>query len=56
LLRFRPRTLHSGIGTVREDRFKATYDMLVQHGLIDPKVDWRKTFTMQFVQGLHVMP
>lgn len=46
----------SGIGTMREARFKATYDMLVQHGLLDPKVDWRKTFTMQFVQGLHVMP
>jgi len=46
----------SGIGTMREARFKATYDMLVEHGLLDPKVDWRKTFTMQFVQDLHVMP
>ena len=45
-----------GIGTMREDRFKATYDMLVQHKLLDPKVDWRKTFTTQFVKDLKVMP
>jgi NitT/TauT family transport system substrate-binding protein len=45
-----------GIGAMREERFKATYDMLVQNQLLDPKVDWRKTFTMQFVKDLRVMP
>jgi NitT/TauT family transport system substrate-binding protein len=46
-----------GIGTIREERFKATYDMLVQHKLIDPaKVDWRKTYTTQFLKDLRVMP
>ncbi len=47
----------NGIGTIREERFRATYDMLVQHKLLDPaKVDWRKTYTTQFVKDLRVMP
>jgi NitT/TauT family transport system substrate-binding protein len=45
-----------GIGTIREERFKATYDMLVQNKLLDPKVDWRKSFTTQFVKDLRVLP
>ena len=45
-----------GIGTMREDRFKATYDMLVQNQLLDPKVDWHKSFTTRFVKDLHVLP
>ena len=45
-----------GLGTMREARFKATFDMLVQHQLIDPKVDWRKTYTTQFVKDLRVLP
>ena len=45
-----------GIGTMREERFKATYDMLVANQLLDPQVDWRKTFTLQFVKDLRVLP
>ncbi len=46
-----------GIGTMSDARFKATYDMLVQHKLLDPaKVDPRKTYTMQFVKDLRVLP
>jgi NitT/TauT family transport system substrate-binding protein len=46
-----------GIGTMREERFKATYDMLAQHKLIEPaKVDWKKSYTLQFVKDLRVMP
>jgi NitT/TauT family transport system substrate-binding protein len=46
-----------GIGTMREERFKATYDMLVLHKLIEPgKLDWKKSFSMQFVKDLRVMP
>jgi len=45
-----------GLGSMREERFKATYDMLVQNQLLDPKVDWRKSFTTQFVKDLRVMP
>jgi len=46
-----------GIGTMREERFKATFDMLVQNKLIDPtKLDWKKSYTLQFVKDLRVMP
>jgi NitT/TauT family transport system substrate-binding protein len=45
-----------GLGSMREERFKATYDMLVANGLLDPKVDWKKTFTTQFVRDLRVLP
>jgi hypothetical protein len=30
--------------------------MLVCRHLLDPKVNWRKIFTTQFVQDLQVMP
>ncbi len=47
----------SGIGTMKDERFKATFDRLVQHNLIDPaKVDYRKSYTTQFVKDLRVMP
>ena len=46
----------AGLGSMREERFKATYDMLVQNKLLDPKVDWKKTFTTQFVKDLRVLP
>ena len=45
-----------GLGSMREERFKATYDMLVQNQLLDPKVDWKKTFTTRFVKDLKVLP
>jgi NitT/TauT family transport system substrate-binding protein len=36
---------------------KKTYDMMVQHKLLDPaKVDLKKTYTTQFVKDLKVMP
>ena len=47
----------AGIGTLRDERFKATFDMLVQHNLIDPaKVDYRKSYTTQFVKDLRILP
>jgi NitT/TauT family transport system substrate-binding protein len=45
-----------GLGTMREERFKATYDLLVQNKLLDPKVDWKKTFTTEFVKDLRILP
>ncbi|MFY9513177.1 MAG: ABC transporter substrate-binding protein [Rubrivivax sp.] len=45
-----------GLGSMREERFKATYDMLVANQLLDPKVDWKKSFTTQFVKDLKVLP
>lgn len=46
-----------GIGVITDERMKQTYDLLVQHKLLDPgKVDLRKTYTTQFVKDLKVMP
>jgi NitT/TauT family transport system substrate-binding protein len=46
-----------GIGIITDARMKQTYDLLVQHKLLDPsKVDIKKTYTTQFVKDLKVMP
>jgi len=46
-----------GIGIITDARMKQTYDLLVQHKLLDPtKVDLKKTYTTQFVKDLKVMP
>ena len=46
-----------GVGAMTDERMKATFDMLVANKLIDPsKVDVKKTYTLQFVKDLKVMP
>lgn len=45
-----------GIGTVTDARMKATFDMMVANKLIDPKVDFKATYTDQFVKDLKIMP
>lgn len=46
-----------GIGIVTDERMKKTYDMLVAMKLVDPaKVDLKKTYTTQFVEGLKILP
>lgn len=46
-----------GIGIITDERMKQTYDLLVQHKLLDAsKVDVKKTYTTQFVKDLKVMP
>ena len=45
-----------GVGIVTDARMKATYDMLVANKLLDPKVDYKATFTDQFVKGLKILP
>jgi NitT/TauT family transport system substrate-binding protein len=46
-----------GIGIITDERMKQTYDLLVQMKLLDPaKVDNRRTYTLQFVRDLKVMP
>ncbi|MBL8340162.1 MAG: ABC transporter substrate-binding protein [Rubrivivax sp.] len=46
-----------GIGVITEPRLKATFDLMVQSGVIDPaKVDLAKTYTTEFVRDLRVMP
>ncbi len=46
-----------GIGIVTEARLKASYDLLVGHGIIEPaKVDFAKTFSTEFVRDLRILP
>ncbi|MFZ4651035.1 MAG: ABC transporter substrate-binding protein [Rubrivivax sp.] len=46
-----------GIGTITAERLKASYDMLVQHKIIDPaKVDLASTYTLDIIKGIRVMP
>jgi NitT/TauT family transport system substrate-binding protein len=45
-----------GVGIITEARMKATFDMLVANKLIDPKVDYKATFTDQFVKDLKILP
>lgn len=43
-----------GIGIMTEARWKATYDFLVQAGLLKPEVDWKAAFTDRFVKDLKI--
>jgi NitT/TauT family transport system substrate-binding protein len=46
-----------GVGIITDARMKATYDMMVEMKLLDPKkVDLKKTYTTEFVRNLRVMP
>jgi NitT/TauT family transport system substrate-binding protein len=43
-----------GIGIITADRYKQIYDFLVAGQLLDPKVDWRKSFDDRFVKDLKI--
>ena len=46
-----------GAGIITDERMKKTYDMLVAVKLLEPgKVDVKKTYTLQFVKDLKVLP
>jgi NitT/TauT family transport system substrate-binding protein len=44
-----------GIGIITEERWKKTYDYLVEASLLKPEVDWKKAFTTDFVKDLRIM-
>ena len=44
-----------GIGTISEERWKKTYEYLVEASLLKPDVDWKKAFTTDFVNDLKIM-
>jgi NitT/TauT family transport system substrate-binding protein len=44
-----------GIGTMTEARWKSTYDFLLKGGLVKPTTDYKKAFTLKFVDNMHVM-
>jgi NitT/TauT family transport system substrate-binding protein len=43
-----------GIGIITETRWKATYELMVQEGLLPKETDWTKGFTTQFVKDLKI--
>jgi NitT/TauT family transport system substrate-binding protein len=46
-----------GAGIMTDERMKKTFDMLVEMKLLDPKkVDLKKTYTLQFVKDLKILP
>jgi NitT/TauT family transport system substrate-binding protein len=45
-----------GIGAMTESRWKRTYDYMVSAGLLNPEVDHKQGYTLQFVKDLRVMP
>lgn len=45
-----------GIGIVTDERMKKTYDMMVSMKLLDPKVDYRKAYTTEYVKDLKILP
>lgn len=45
-----------GIGVITEERWKKTYEFLVEYDLVGEEVDWRKAFTTEIIDDIHVMP
>jgi NitT/TauT family transport system substrate-binding protein len=45
-----------GILTMTDARWKQTFDFMAQAGLIKSDVDYRKAYTLQFVNQVHVLP
>jgi NitT/TauT family transport system substrate-binding protein len=43
-----------GIGVITEQRWKATYELMVNEGLLPKEVEWTKGFTTQFVKDLKI--
>jgi NitT/TauT family transport system substrate-binding protein len=43
-----------GVGIITADRYGKIYDFLVTNGLLDPKVDWHKSFDDRFVKNLKI--
>jgi NitT/TauT family transport system substrate-binding protein len=52
-------TLKLGIGAMTDDRVKAFYDPMVKAGVVKPDLDYKKAYTLQFVDkgvGLDLRP
>ena len=46
----------AGVLTMTDGRWKQTFDFMVEAGLIRRDVDYRKAYTLQFVNQVHVLP
>ena len=38
-----------GIGAMTDDRFKSFFDKMVAAGVVDASIDYKKSYTLQFV-------
>lgn len=48
-----------GVGAISEDRVREFYDKMVQAGVVKPGLDWRRSYTAQFVNrkvGVELRP
>jgi len=43
-----------GIGIITEARWKASYELMVNEGLLPKETDWTKGFTTEFVKDLKI--
>ena len=52
-------SLKSGIGAMTDERMKSFFDKMVKAGVVDAKVDYKKSYTLKFVNkgvGLELRP
>ena len=52
-------TLKLGVGAMTDDRVKSFYDSMVKAGVVKPGLDYKKAYTLQFVDkgvGLDLRP
>jgi NitT/TauT family transport system substrate-binding protein len=45
-----------GLGAMTEARWRKTRDMMVSVGLLKADTDWKKAFTTEYIDDVHVMP
>jgi NitT/TauT family transport system substrate-binding protein len=43
-----------GIGIITEERWKKTYDYLVEAKLLKPDTDWRQAMTTEFIKDVKI--
>ena len=43
-----------GIGIITEERWKKTYDYLVEAKLLKPETDWRQAITTDYIKGIKI--
>jgi NitT/TauT family transport system substrate-binding protein len=44
-----------GIGVMTDARWKATYDFMVDSGLLEKNVDWKKAYTTDFIKDMKIL-
>ena len=43
-----------GIGIITEERWKKTYDYLVEAKLLKAETDWRQAITTDYIKGIKI--